>query len=81
MMRSMVLEFTEDRNCHYLDKQYMLGDALLVAPVFNEESKGIFYLPKGNWTDFFTGEVMDGGTWIEKEYDYLHFCQALFLCL
>ncbi len=50
----------------------MLGDALLVAPVFNEESKGIFYLPKGNWTDFFTGEVMDGGTWIEKEYDYLH---------
>ena len=71
-MRSMVLEFTEDRNCHYLDKQYMLGDHLLVAPIFNEESKGIFYLPKGTWTDFFTGEVMEGGVWVEKEYDYLH---------
>ena len=71
-MRSMVLDFTQDRNCHYLDKQYMLGDNLLVAPIFNDENKGIFYLPKGTWTDFLTGEVMEGGTWIEKEYDYLH---------
>ena len=31
-MRSMVLEFTKDKTCHYLDKQYMLGDSLLVAP-------------------------------------------------
>lgn len=71
-MRSMVLEFTEDRNCWYLDKQYMLGDALLVAPIFNEENKGIFYLPAGVWTDFFTGEEMSGGAWVEREYDYLH---------
>ena len=71
-MRSMVLEFTQDRSCHYLDKQYMLGDNLLVAPIFNPEGKGIFYLPKGTWTDFFTGEVMEGERWIEKEYDYLH---------
>ena len=71
-MRSMVLEFTADRNCHYLDKQYMLGDNLLVAPIFNDQSMGIFYLPKGTWTDFFTGEVMEGGTLVERKYDYLH---------
>lgn len=71
-MRSMVLEFTEDKNCSYLDKQYMLGDNLLVAPIFNEEGIGSFYLPKGTWTDFFTGETVDGGVWVEKEYDYLH---------
>lgn len=71
-MRSMVLEYTKDRNCSYLDKQYMLGDSLLVAPVFNEEGLGIFYLPKGIWTDFLTGEVFEGGAWIEKKYDYLH---------
>ena len=71
-MRSMVLEFTKDRNCFYLDKQYMLGDNLLVAPIFNDKSIGSFYLPKGTWTDFFTGEVMEGGTWAEKTYDYLH---------
>ncbi len=71
-MRSMVLEFTEDKNCSYLDKQYMLGDNLLVAPIFNAESIGSFYLPKGTWTDFFTGETVEGGVWVEKEYDYLH---------
>ena len=71
-MRSMVLEFTTDKNCHYLDKQYMLGDNLLVAPIFNEESIGSFYLPKGTWTDFFTGEVLTGGDWYERKYDYLH---------
>ncbi len=71
-MRSMVLEFTDDRNCSYLDKQYMLGDNLLVAPIFNDESIGSFYLPKGTWTDFFTGEVAEGGVWVEKKYDYLH---------
>ncbi len=71
-MRSMVLEYTEDRNCWYLDKQYMLGDNLLVAPIFNDQSIGSFYLPKGTWTDFFTGEVTDGGVWEEKTFDYLH---------
>ncbi|RDU23801.1 alpha-xylosidase [Anaerosacchariphilus polymeriproducens] len=71
MMRSMVLEFTEDRNCAYLDKQYMFGDSLLVAPVFNEESKGIFYLPEGNWTNFNTGEVKTGGKWYEEYCSYL----------
>ena len=71
-MRSMVLEYTKDRNCAYLDKQYMLGDNLLVAPIFNEDSLGIYYLPEGTWTDFLTGEVKEGGKWYEQTYDYLH---------
>ena len=70
MMRSMVLEFTEDRNTHFLDKQYMLGDSLLVAPVFNEEGIGEFYLPEGQWTDFFTGKVKEGGRWYRESCDY-----------
>ncbi|MCR4989568.1 MAG: alpha-xylosidase [Lachnospiraceae bacterium] len=71
-MRSMVMEFEKDRTCPYLDKQYMLGDSLLVAPIFNEEGIGSFYLPAGKWTDFFTGEVYEGEKWYEKKYDYLH---------
>jgi alpha-D-xyloside xylohydrolase len=30
-------EFPEDPTCAYLDRQYMLGDALLIAPVMSEE--------------------------------------------
>lgn len=71
MMRSMVLEFENDRNCSYLDKQYMMGDSLLVAPIFNEEGKGIYYLPEGNWVNYFTGEETKGGYWREEHHGYL----------
>lgn len=70
-MRSMVLEFTKDKTCYYLDKQYMLGDSLLVAPIFNDESRAEYYLPQGIWTNFFTGKEYRGGTWIEEQHDYL----------
>ncbi len=70
-MRSMVLEFTKDRTCHYLDKQYMLGDNLLVAPIFNDKGKAEYYLPKGIWTNFFTGKEYKGGTWVEEQHGYL----------
>lgn len=70
-MRSMVLEYTEDKMCNYLDKQYMLGDNLLVAPIFNDESRAEYYLPAGIWTNFFTGKEYKGGTWVEEQHSYL----------
>ena len=70
-MRSMVLEYPEDKTCHFLDKQYMLGDSLLVAPIFNEEGYAEYYLPAGIWTDFFTGEEKQGGRWITEKHGYL----------
>ncbi|SEO52939.1 alpha-D-xyloside xylohydrolase [Amphibacillus marinus] len=70
VMRSMILEFPEDPLCETLDRQYMLGDDILVSPIFNEEGIGSFYLPKGKWTHLLTGETIDGGTWIKEKYDY-----------
>ena len=70
-MRSMVMEFTNDRNCHYLDRQYMFGDNLLVAPIFNEEGRAEYYLPQGIWTNFLTGKEYSGGRWIEEHHDYM----------
>ena len=71
MMRSMVMEFTDDLNCAYLDKQYMFGDSLLVAPIFNDENKAIYYLPEGIWTHYLTGEKKQGGRWYKEDCDYL----------
>ncbi len=70
-MRSMVLEYPEDKTCHYIDKQYMLGDCLLVAPIFNEEGMAEYYLPAGTWTNFFTGEEVQGGRWLTEKHGYL----------
>ena len=71
MMRSMVLEYTEDPTCSYLDKQYMLGDSLLVAPIFNDKSEALYYLPEGIWTNYLTGEKKQGGRWVRENHGYL----------
>lgn len=70
-MRAMVLEYPDDPTCHMLDRQYMLGDSLLVAPILNEDGVGQYYLPKGNWTHLLTGETVEGGCWFEKTFDYM----------
>lgn len=70
VMRPMVFEYPKDPAVKYLDQQYMLGEALLVAPVFREDHKAEYYLPSGKWTDFFTGETREGGKWYSGEYDY-----------
>ncbi|MBQ0064490.1 MAG: alpha-xylosidase [Firmicutes bacterium] len=72
LMRSMALEFPDDPNCAYLDRQYMLGNDYLVAPIFNEEGIGSFYLPEGEWIEYFSKEVVQGGKWFTKTYDYFH---------
>lgn len=71
VMRSMVMEFENDPVCGYLDRQYMLGDSLLVAPIFNEEGTALYYLPEGRWTDYLTGEVKTGGRWVKEHRGYL----------
>jgi alpha-D-xyloside xylohydrolase len=71
VMRPMVLEFPDDPACRYLDRQYMLGPSLLVAPVFNEEGIAEYYLPKGKWTNFLTGKVVQGGEWRRERVSFM----------
>ena len=71
VMRSMILENQYDPTCRYLDRQYMLGDNILVAPIFNDEGIAEYYLPEGKWTNFITGKVYEGGRWIRENHGYL----------
>lgn len=71
MMRAMVLSYADDPACLYLDKQYMLGDSLLCAPVMNAEGTADVYLPAGKWTDILTGEVYEGGRYIRRTCSFL----------
>lgn len=71
LMRAMVLEFPDDPACDALDRQYMLGERLLVAPVFNAEGRVDFYLPDGNWTHLFNNRHVTGGRWLHEEHSFM----------
>lgn len=71
MMRAMALEFPADPACAHLERQYMLGDSLLVAPVFSDEGEVTYYVPDGVWTDFFTGDEIQGPRWVTTVCDML----------
>ena len=69
MMRAMLLEF-DDPGSEDCDRQYMLGDSLLVAPVLREDGVVDYYLPRGRWTHLLTGEMVEGGGWFRNQYDF-----------
>lgn len=74
MMRAMVLEFPDDPTCEDIDTQYMLGDDLLVAPVFREDGVARFYVPDDGtgqaWTNIITDTAYKPGKWYTEQYDY-----------
>jgi alpha-D-xyloside xylohydrolase len=71
MMRAMVLEFPDDPACVYLERQYMLGGSLLVAPVFSDEGAVSYYVPEGNWTDLLTGNTVSGPRWVRERRGFM----------
>jgi alpha-D-xyloside xylohydrolase len=64
MVRPMVLEFQEDPTTQRMDLQYMFGDSFLVAPVLTRHHEVQVYLPKGQWVDYWTKEVVNGNQWL-----------------
>lgn len=71
MMRPMMLEFPDDPACDTLDRQYMMGESLLVAPVFHADSHVDYYLPDGQWTSLLDGRKVQGGHWQRETHDFL----------
>jgi sulfoquinovosidase len=66
IVRHMMLVFPDDPTSATVDDQFMLGDALLVAPVMVQGAtdKSV-YLPPGTWFDVWTGESIAGGQRID----------------
>lgn len=71
MMRAMVLEFPGDPACTHLERQYMLGDDLLVAPVFRADGEVCYYVPEGTWTHVLTGAEVTGPRWHWEQHSFL----------
>ncbi|OKJ61638.1 alpha-xylosidase [Streptomyces sp. CB02261] len=69
VMRAMVLEFPDDPAVTTLDRQYMLGDDLLVAPVFTDDGTVEYYVPEGPWTNVLTGAGITGPRWVRERHE------------
>ena len=71
MLRSMLMEFPDDPTCAFLDQQYMLGDSLLVAPVFSHDGSVSYYVPQGRWTNLLNGCQLEGPGWQRETHDFM----------
>ena len=66
VMRAMPLAFPDDPLARGFDEQYLLGPALLVAPVLVPGGKVRLYLPTGGWYDLWSGERLEGPRLLER---------------
>lgn len=71
LLRPLFLEYPEDRTAWYADRQYLLGQDLLIAPVMDSSGTVEFYLPNGDWVNFHTKELVSGGRWVTEAHGYL----------
>jgi alpha-D-xyloside xylohydrolase len=61
VLRALLIEFPDDPGAWLIDDQYMLGSDILVAPFFETAKTRSVYLPKGQWVDYQTRKVYEGG--------------------
>jgi alpha-D-xyloside xylohydrolase len=59
--RALVMDYPNDPNTYEIDDAYMMGESMLVAPIISGENERKVYLPEGNWWDFWTDKVYQGG--------------------
>ena len=70
VMRPMPLAYPDDPAAAYLDRQYLLGDDLLVAPVFDATGEVDVYLPAGTWTPLLGGTPVTGPVWRRERHGF-----------
>jgi len=77
ILRPLFLEYPNDRNTWHLDRQYLLGPNLLIAPVFDARGKVEFYVPSSEedkdaeWTDLLSGKRYKPGKWYTETHGFL----------
>ncbi len=61
ILRPLLFEYPDDEVTYTADDEFLLGDALLVAPITRPgvEHRHV-YLPRGEWVQWWTGELVAG---------------------
>ena len=70
ILKSLVLFDQEDPHTHYRSDEFVYGEHILVCPIQEPNAKGRrMYIPRGNWYNFLTDEVVEGGKemWVDAD--------------
>jgi alpha-glucosidase len=72
ILKSLVLYDQEDVHTHYRTDEFIFGEQILACPVLEPNAKGRrMYVPRGNWYDYWTDEIVKGGKemWVDSDID------------
>ncbi len=68
IQRPLLFDFQNDGAAREIDDQYLLGDALLVAPILKAgATTRSVYLPRGSWYDWHTGALHAGESYVSVD--------------
>lgn len=74
MVKPLVLFDQEDHQTYYRTDEFIFGDHILVCPIQEPNAKGRrMYIPRGNWYNYWTYELVEGGkeVWVDADIDTL----------
>jgi hypothetical protein len=60
MIRALPLQFPKDLEAAKVSDEFMLGDELLIAPIYQTPNSRPVYLPMGIWTRLSNNQVLQG---------------------
>ncbi|MDC6353691.1 MULTISPECIES: glycoside hydrolase family 31 protein [Robiginitalea] len=72
MLKPLVYYDQEDTQTHFRTDEFIFGDQILVCPIQEPNAKGRrMYIPRGKWHNFWTGEIVEGGSekWVVADID------------
>jgi hypothetical protein len=67
MWHALPFQFPSDPECGRHADEFMLGDEMLIAPIYDAGGKRTVYLPQGTWTNLETNEAIPGRRTITVE--------------
>lgn len=72
MLKPLVYFDQDDFHTHYRTDEFVFGNQILVCPILEPNAQGRrMYLPKGNWYNFWTNELIEGKKelWIKTSFE------------
>ncbi len=72
MLQPIVCFDQEDAQTHFRTDEFIFGEQILICPVQEPNAQGRrMYLPRGEWYNFWTDEIVEGGKekWVVADLD------------